>query len=75
MFLTFAYFFVMSYMYMAVVTGVLFLMSSFEIVLHTARLHMIEFYSKFYIGTGYPFVAFNFKDIYNAEMTRKDSGE
>ena len=43
--------------------GVLLGMDVMEVMLHTVRLHWVEFMSKFFEGEGYAYSTFSFKDI------------
>lgn len=47
----------------AVTLGVLLGMDVMEVMLHTVRLHWVEFMSKFFEGEGYAFAAFGFKKV------------
>ena len=45
---------------------ILILMDFVECLLHTQRLHWVEFMSKFYGGGGYPYTPFSFRQVFKA---------
>ena len=62
------YLFVACFGFMAAVMGVLLGMDALEVLLHTVRLHWVEFMKQFFDGKGYPYVPFSFKTVFDAEM-------
>jgi V-type H+-transporting ATPase subunit a len=57
----FIYFFV----FLGATVFILIFMDAMECILHTLRLHWVEFQNKFFKGNGYLFSPFSFKSIFN----------
>lgn len=66
------YNFIVCFGYMCAVIGVLLGMDAMEVLLHTVRLHWVEFMKQFFDGKGYPYVPFSFNEVFEAEMARSD---
>lgn len=66
------YLWILCFGYMSAVVGVLLGMDALEVVLHTVRLHWVEFMKQFFEGKGYPYVPFSFNEVFQKEMTRAD---
>ena len=58
----FIYFFV----FLCATVFILIFMDAMECILHTLRLHWVEFQNKFFKGNGYLFKPFSFKSIFNS---------
>jgi len=66
------YFWIFGFGYMFAVAGVLLGMDALEVLLHTVRLHWVEFMKQFFDGKGYPYIPFSFNEVFHKEMTRED---
>ena len=62
----FIYFFV----FLCATVFILIFMDSMECILHTLRLHWVEFQNKFFKGNGYLFNPFSFKKIFNSNENK-----
>ena len=50
-------------MWASATLAVLLMMDVMEVMLHTVRLHWVEFMSKFFEGEGYAYTAFSFREV------------
>lgn len=66
------YLFLLCFGYMSAVASVLLGMDALEVLLHTVRLHWVEFMKQFFDGKGYPYVPFSFNKVFEKEMMRAD---
>lgn len=55
----------------AATTGILLLMDFVECLLHTQRLHWVEFMSKFFGGGGYSYRPFSFREVFKEQQLRE----
>ena len=62
--------FLAGFAFMFATVCILILMDFVECLLHTQRLHWVEFMSKFYIGGGYAYTPFSFREVFKAQMLR-----
>ena len=54
---------------MAATFAVLMMMDVLECILHTLRLHWVEFQNKFFKGQGYAYKPYYFGEIFTKELT------
>lgn len=66
------YFWIIGFGYMFAVASVLLGMDALEVLLHTVRLHWVEFMKQFFDGKGYLYCPFSFNEVFNKEMSRED---
>ena len=62
--------FLAGFAFMMATVCILICMDFVECLLHTQRLHWVEFMSKFYGGGGYQYQPFSFRDVFKAWMLR-----
>lgn len=55
-------------MWASATLAVLLMMDVMEVMLHTVRLHWVEFMSKFFEGEGYAYTAFSFESAINEQQ-------
>ena len=58
--------FLFGFAFMMATVSILICMDFVECLLHTQRLHWVEFMSKFYGGGGYPYQPFSFREVFKA---------
>jgi len=59
-----------AFAFMFATVCILILMDFVECLLHTQRLHWVEFMSKFYGGGGHPYAPFSFREVFKAQLLR-----
>ena len=63
--------FLSAFAFMFATVCILIMMDFVECLLHTQRLHWVEFMSKFYGGGGYAYTPFSFRQVFKAQMLRE----
>jgi len=56
------------YVWASATLAVLLMMDVMEVMLHTVRLHWVEFMSKFFEGEGYAYTAFSFESAIHEQQ-------
>jgi len=59
-----------AFVFMFATWAILICMDFVECLLHTQRLHWVEFMSKFFGGAGYAYNPFSFRQVFKAQMLR-----
>lgn len=60
-----------AFVFMFATWAILICMDFVECLLHTQRLHWVEFMSKFYGGGGYAYSPFSFRQVFKAQQLRE----